>query len=76
VIISNPPYGIRLGREEESSSLMKEFGDFLKHRCKGSVAYLYFGRKEMLKMIGLKPAWKKGLNNGGLKGVMARYDMY
>ncbi|MBU0481580.1 MAG: class I SAM-dependent RNA methyltransferase [Proteobacteria bacterium] len=76
VIISNPPYGIRLGREEENASLMKEFGDFLKHRCQGSEAYLYFGRREMLKTIGLKPAWKKDLSNGGLKGVLARYDMY
>jgi hypothetical protein len=30
----------------------------------------------MLKMIGLHPAAKKPLNNGGLEGVLARYLMY
>ncbi len=76
VIISNPPYGIRLGKNDEIRPFLKEFGDFLKQKCTGSEAYLYFGRKEMLKMIGLKPTWKKPLKNGGLDGVMVRYDMF
>ena len=37
----------------------KGFGDFLKQRCKGSEAYGYFGKREMIKRIGLKAAWKK-----------------
>jgi len=76
VIISNPPYGIRLGRKEGLNSFMKEFGDFLKQRCRGSEAYLYFGKREMLKMIGLKPSWKRPLKTGGLDGVLAKYEMY
>lgn len=76
VIITNPPYGIRMGDKEKTSLLLKDFGDFLKQGCKGSEAYLYFGSKEMLKMIGLKPAWKKDLKNGGLDGVLARYDIF
>jgi putative N6-adenine-specific DNA methylase len=30
----------------------------------------------MLKQIGLRPAWKKPLRNGGLDGVLAKYLMY
>ena len=76
LIVANPPYGIRMGDRDGTAELLKEFGSFLKHRCRGSEVYLYFGRREMLKMIGLKPASKKPLNNGGLEGVLARYLMY
>ncbi|MBU0675218.1 MAG: class I SAM-dependent RNA methyltransferase [Proteobacteria bacterium] len=76
VIICNPPYGLRIGRGEEIGLFMKEFGDFLKQSCTGSVVFLYFGKREMLKMIGLKPYWKKNLFNGGLDGVLAGYRMY
>jgi len=76
VIIGNPPYGLRLGDMAGSGDLLKEFGDFLKQRCQGSEVYLYFGRREMLKQIGLRPAWKKPLKNGGLDGVLAKYPMY
>ncbi len=76
VIVCNPPYGIRMGTREKSDILMKEFGDFLKHRCRGSCAYVYFGDRELLKKIGLKPSWKKELRNGGLDGRLAKYEMY
>ena len=76
VIISNPPYGVRLGAQAEAAALVGELGSFLKHKCTGSTAYLYFGDRELVKKIGLKPAWKKPLSNGGLDGVLAKYEMY
>lgn len=76
LIVANPPYGLRLGDREETAALLKEFGSFLKHRCRGSEVFLYFGQREMLKIIGLRPAAKKPLNNGGLEGVLAHYRMY
>ncbi|MFC1523694.1 class I SAM-dependent RNA methyltransferase [Thermodesulfobacteriota bacterium] len=76
IIITNPPYGIRMGSKPEVSALMKEFGDFLKHQCTGSTAYVYFGDRELVKKIGLKPSMKKPLTAGGLNGLLARYEMY
>jgi len=76
VIVANPPYGVRLGAQEEAAALVGELGSFLKHKCTGSTAYLYFGDRELVKKIGLKPAWKKPLSNGGLDGVLAKYEMY
>jgi putative N6-adenine-specific DNA methylase len=76
VIVANPPYGVRLGAQAEAAALIGELGSFLKHRCTGSTACIYFGDRELLKKIGLRPAWKKPLNNGGLPGVLARYEMY
>lgn len=76
VILCNPPYGIRLKKEEDLGEFYKNFGDFLKQRCKGSQAYIYFGNREMLKRIGLKPAWKKPMRNAGLDGRVAKYELY
>jgi len=75
-IVTNPPYGLRLKRGEDLSGFMKEFGDFLKFRCAGSVAYVYFGKRDLLKRIGLRSSWKKPLKNGRLDGRLARYELY
>lgn len=76
IIFCNPPYGVRMGREAELGMFYKDFGDFLKQRCKGSVAYIYFGVREMLKSIGLKPAFKKPVRNAGLDGRVAKFELY
>ncbi len=76
VIVTNPPYGIRMGNKDELSSLYKSLGDYLKQKCKGSSAYIYFGEREFIKKIGLKPAWKKPLMSGGLDGRLVKYEMF
>ena len=55
---------------------MKEFGDFLKQRCTGSDAFIYFGDRELVKSFGLKPAFKMPLRNGGLDGRLVKYELY
>ncbi|MFC1844992.1 class I SAM-dependent RNA methyltransferase, partial [Thermodesulfobacteriota bacterium] len=52
-IVCNPPYGIRMDTDTKIKDFMKQLGDFLKQRCKGSEAYLYFGNRELIKSIGL-----------------------
>ncbi|MBN2415711.1 class I SAM-dependent RNA methyltransferase [bacterium] len=75
-IITNPPYGIRLKDKEQAGTLLKEFGDFLKQKCAGSTAYVYFGDREQIKRVGLKTAFKQPLRSGGLDGRLCRFDMY
>ena len=75
-IVCNPPYGIRSGRKEEMVDFYKSLGDFLKQRCRGSVAYIYFGEHKLIPSIGLRPSWKKPLVNGALDGRLARFEMY
>ncbi len=76
VILCNPPYGIRLGAGKDLSGFYKTFGDFLKQRCKGSEAYIFFGNREMIKHIGLKPTWKKPIRNAGLDARIVKYELY
>lgn len=76
IILCNPPYGIRMKGQGSLEDFYRNLGDFLKQRCKGSQAYIYFGNREMIKRIGLKASWKKPLRNGGLDGRLVRYDLY
>lgn len=75
-IVVNPPYGVRLKPGEDLGAFYKELGDWLKFRCASSEACVYFGDRRWLKSIGLRPNWKKPLRNGGLDGVVARYELY
>ncbi len=77
IILCNPPYGIRMqGGQGDLDAFYRRLGDFLKQRCQGSAAYIYFGNREMIKRIGLKPSWKRPLRNGGLDGRLVKYEMY
>jgi len=76
VIVTNPPYGIRMGGDENLEVFYKNFGDFLKQSCKGSTAFVYFGEREYIKKIGLKASWKKPIKAGGLDGRLVKYEMY
>ncbi len=76
VIISNPPHGLRLQKKEGMETFCKELGDFLKQRCKGSTAYLYFGDRAWIKRIGLRTSWKKPLSSGGLDGRLIKLELF
>jgi len=76
VIVANPPYGIRMGKDQDLKVFHKTLGDFLKQRCKGSRAFIYFGDPEYTKQMGLKATWKIDLKAGGLDGKLVKYEMY
>lgn len=76
VIVTNPPYGIRLGRNENLELFYKEMGDFLKQHCKGTTAFIYFGERQYIKHIGLKASWKKPIQAGKLDGRLVKYELY
>ncbi len=72
-IVCNPPYGMRLGSEKEAAAIYGQLGDFLKNRCRSSMAFVYFGNVDLVASLGLQPAWKRPLKNGGLKGLLVKY---
>jgi putative N6-adenine-specific DNA methylase len=76
VILCNPPYGIRLDRDRDLSFFYRDLGDFLKQKCLGSSAFVYFGNREWIAHVGLKPSWKKPLMSGGLDGRLVKYEIY
>ncbi|MFH2043820.1 MAG: class I SAM-dependent RNA methyltransferase [Pseudomonadota bacterium] len=76
VIVANPPYGIRMGKDENLKIFYKDLGDFLKQKCKGSNAFIFFGDRKYIKDIGLEASWKKPVKAGGLDGRLVKYELY
>jgi putative N6-adenine-specific DNA methylase len=73
-IVSNPPYGMRL--DNDDGEMIKEFGDFLKQQCAGSIAWVYLGSTALVRRIGLRTNKRIMLNNGGLDGRLIKLEMY
>jgi putative N6-adenine-specific DNA methylase len=76
VIITNPPYGIRLEKGKNLDGFYSDLGDFLKQRCRDASAFIFFGEPAYIKHMGLKASWKKPLALGGLDGRLAKYKLY
>ncbi len=76
LIVCNPPYGIRLMKDADMGAFYKDFGDFLKQKCKGSQAFVYFGDRELIGTVGLKASMKMPIRNGGLDGRLVWYELY
>ena len=76
IVVANPPYGIRMGKNRDLGSFYRAFGDFLKQKCAGSTAFLFFGERTYIKHLGLKPSWKKPVRTGGLDGRLVKYALY
>lgn len=75
-VVCDPPYGIRTHREEDLGEFYKALGDFLKQRCRGSTAFIYFGNRELISRVGLRTSWKIPLSAGGLDGRLVKYELY
>jgi putative N6-adenine-specific DNA methylase len=75
LLICNPPYGERLGEVEELGGFYKQFGDVLKQRFKGWLAYV-LTTKELSKLVGLRASKRIPIVNGGLPCTLLRYELY
>lgn len=71
-IITNPPYGVRLGNTESTRKLYNDLGDFLKQRCPDSEAYILCGNAELVSELRLRAHWKKNLKNGDIEVKLAK----
>lgn len=74
VMISNPPYGERMG--EGLEELYEELGDFMKNKLKGFECWIISSNVSALKSVGLKPSRKMRLFNGDLECSFRRYSIY
>ena len=76
VVIINPPYGKRLGDEDELKELYCRIGDILKQRCRGWTGYVLTGNLELAKYIGLKASRRFVLFNGAIECRLLKYELY
>ncbi|MEL6352211.1 MAG: THUMP domain-containing protein [Cyanobacteria bacterium J06627_28] len=76
VLLCNPPYGERLGKDTDLGAFYKLLGNVLKQRFKGWTAYVLSGNKALSSNIGLKSASRTPVYNGALLCQLMEYELY
>ncbi len=76
VLLCNPPYGERLGKNDDLAAFYKLLGDVLKQRFKGWTAFVLSGNKALAKSIRLKSSQRIPIYNGSLPCQLMRYNLY
>jgi putative N6-adenine-specific DNA methylase len=67
LLISNPPYGHRVGEAELLAMFYPRLGDWLKQRFAGWTAYFFTGDARFPKLLRLSPSKRTPLFNGALE---------
>lgn len=73
-LISNPPYGERMGSNVEE--LYGNIGTWFKHKMQGYNCWLISSSEAGFKSVGLKPSKKYRLYNGDLECSFRQYSIY
>lgn len=76
LIVTNPPYGIRLEEVDSLRETYRAIGSTLKHKYPGWWAGVITSEKSLMHSIGLKPEKKWPLHNGGLESLFSLFKMY
>lgn len=76
IIVTNPPYGERLGDPAVLGGFYRELGDALKRRASGATAWVLAGNLELAKSIGLRAGRRIVLFNGPIECRLLRFDLY
>ena len=71
-IVSNLPYGERIGRARALLDLYRNFGALLRERCAGYQVALVCGDERQAAALGLPEAELSTITNGGLECQLAR----
>jgi putative N6-adenine-specific DNA methylase len=75
ILVTNPPYGVRIGEAEKLAEFYPQLGTLLKQKFAGWTAYLLSGDAELARLIRLKPSRKTVLFNGALECRLYEYRM-
>ncbi|HLV21092.1 MAG TPA: THUMP domain-containing protein [Polyangiaceae bacterium] len=72
VLVVNPPYGLRIGRDAALDATYAELGRLIAERCPGSTAVVYSADTALLSALRVPVAERRSLTNGGLKGTAVK----
>ena len=75
IVVTNPPYGERLGADEELTDTWMSLGNFLHRQCAGATAWVLSGNKALTRHLGLRTTAKMPVMNGGIECRWLRYDI-
>lgn len=75
LIVCNPPYGERLGDEEQTSALYRQFGEIMKQRFSGWQAAVIIANPELGFRLGIRSQKPVTLFNGALECKLLRLSI-
>ncbi len=75
IIVTNPPYGVRLGKQQELAEFYPKLGDALKKKFSGWRAYILSADMRLPKLIRLAASKRTPLFNGPLECRLFEYKM-
>jgi 23S rRNA G2445 N2-methylase RlmL len=75
-IVTNPPYGDRVGEEETLLPTYRGFGDSLRQNCSGYTLSLLSGSRNLGKALALKPDRYDRLSNGPIPCHLLHFSIY
>ena len=75
VLVTNPPYGERLGEVDDLAALYPKLGDLLKQKFAGWRAYFFTGDPQLPKLIRLSASKRTPLFNGKLECRLFEYKL-
>ncbi|MGH7853114.1 MAG: THUMP domain-containing class I SAM-dependent RNA methyltransferase, partial [Candidatus Binatia bacterium] len=75
IIVTNPPYGVRLGEQQQLAEFYPKLGDVLKKQFTGWRAYLLSADMRLPKLIRLAASKRTPLFNGALECRLFEYQM-
>ena len=66
VLVCNPPYGERLGADDDLEALYSDLGRLLKERCSGWSLWLLSGNAAHTGALRMKASRRVPVSNGGI----------
>jgi putative N6-adenine-specific DNA methylase len=75
MIVTNPPYGVRLDEQQDLAAFYPKFGDALKKKFSGWTAYILSADMQLPRLIGLKASKRTPLFNGALECRLFEYKL-
>ena len=73
LIVCNPPYGKKLGDENELINLYEDIGEFLKEKFSGWEFWLLSGNPRLTRYLKMKSSLKIPVSNGGIDCRWIKY---
>jgi putative N6-adenine-specific DNA methylase len=75
ILVTNPPYGVRLGEQQQLADFYPKLGDLLKKQFCGWRVYLFSADMRLPKLIRLAASKRTPLYNGALECRLFEYKM-
>lgn len=73
-LVTNPPYGERVGDARELRDLYARFGKLVRERCAGYRVAIFSGNPELARNLALEPKSRIALKNGGLDCELLQFE--